>query len=433
MADRAAEYPAARVRILAAGALYTPEEVAGPACVVIEGTRIRDIWPTTTAPQARERIAAGMPGVSATITDLGAARLAPGFIDLHIHGYHGHDINTGSSADLREMARLLPASGTTAFYPTIATASRQQMAECVRYVAEAARQSSGATRAEIAGIRLEGPFISPARKGAQYEADIRRPDVEEMQSLAELGQGFIRFVDFAPEEDETGQLLEAMTRLGIVPCIGHTNATYEQAIQAIEGGTRHSTHLFNAMSPLKHRAPGVPGALLTDDRVTVEIIADGIHIAPPLLQLVLRARSPRDIALVTDAMLAAGLPDGEYEFLHRTVSVRGRAACLASGALAGSTLTLDLAVRNLVAYTGISWATAIEMATATPARIGGIGSRKGRLAPDYDADIVAFDAEGQVIRTWTRGTLAYSRDSVEQAGEVAPAVEQSGDNVHNKQ
>lgn len=407
MADRDSEPATSPVQILVAGALYTPEEIPGPACVVIEGTRIHDIWRATTATEARERLAVAMPGVPADIIDLGDTKLAPGFVDLHIHGFHGHDANAGSAESLREMARLLPSGGTTAFYPTIATTSRQHTIACVSSVVEAAR-SSDRTMAEIAGIRLEGPFISPVKKGAQYGADIRQPDPEELRALVKAGQGLVRLVDFAPEEDTAGQLLESIVRLGIVACIGHTNATYEQAIQAIDGGARHSTHLFNAMSPLKHHAPGAPGALLTDDRATVEIIADGVHLAPALLRLALRARSARDIALVTDAMPAAGLPDGEYDFLHRKVIVRGRAARLADNSLAGSTLTLDLAVRNMVAYTGVDWATAIAMATTTPARIAGIGARKGQLAPHFDADIVALDAQGRVVRAWTRGMLAYS-------------------------
>lgn len=417
LADREAEN-AARVQILVAGALYTPEEIAGPGCVVVEGTRIRDIWPATTAEEARARLATLAPDatdVAADVVDLSGLRLAPGFIDLHIHGFHGYDVNAGSASDLRKMARLLPAAGTTAWYPTIATTSRQHTAECVRKVAGIAierPEAAMAEMAEIAGVRLEGPFISAVKKGAQFGGDIRPPDPVELRALAEMGRGLVRFVDFAPEEAGADQLLAALVGLGIVPCIGHTNATYEQAMWAIAAGARHATHLFNAMSPLRHHAPGVPGALLTDDRATVEIIADGVHLAPPLLRLVLRARSPSDVALVTDAMLAAGLPDGEYEFLHRTVTVSEGTARLASGALAGSTLTLAQAVRNMVAYTGVSWETAIAMATTTPARIAGIDAHKGRLAPGYDADIVALDAHGQVTRTWTRGVLAYVRERV---------------------
>ncbi|HEU4782488.1 MAG TPA: N-acetylglucosamine-6-phosphate deacetylase [Ktedonobacterales bacterium] len=410
MADRGPEETGTPIQILAAQTVYAPEELSGSACVVVEGTRIRDIWPATTAIEARERIARLLPDVSVAISDLGAARLAPGFIDLHIHGFHGYDVNSGSAVDIREMARRLPAGGTTAFYPTIATTNRQHTLDCVSSIAEATQHTSDEPMAEIAGIRLEGPFISPAKKGAQYGADIRRPDPVELRELVDAGQGLVRFVDFAPEEDGAERLLASAVRLGLIPCVGHTNATFEQTIQALDGGTRHSTHLFNAMSPLKHQAPGVPGALLTDERATVEIIADGVHLAPATLRLVLRARSPRDVALVTDAMPAAGLPDGEYDFLHRKVIVRERAARLANGSLAGSTLTLDLAVRNMVDSANVAWATAIEMATLTPARIAGIDARKGRLAPGYDADIVALDVDGRVLRAWTRGTLAYSRE-----------------------
>ncbi|HEU5348066.1 MAG TPA: amidohydrolase family protein, partial [Ktedonobacterales bacterium] len=262
MAAHESENTEPRVQILATSTLYAPEEALGPACVVIEGTRIRDLWYATTAAEARQRITALMPGVAADIIDMGTARLAPGYIDLHIHGFHGYDVNAGSSADLREMARLIPSGGVTAFYPTIAAASQAHTVACVVSVAEAAARLPGAPMAEIVGIRLEGPFISPIKKGAQYGGDIRPPDPVELSALAGIGQGLVRLVDFAPEEEGAAQLLETAVRLGIVPCIGHTNATYEQAIQAIAGGARHSTHLFNAMSPLKHHAPGVPGALL---------------------------------------------------------------------------------------------------------------------------------------------------------------------------
>jgi N-acetylglucosamine-6-phosphate deacetylase len=222
-----------------------------------------------------------------------------------------------------------------------------------------------------------------------------------------VGRGWIRIVDYAPEEDEGARFLATLVRLGILPCIGHTAATYEQAIRAIDGGARHTTHLFNAMSPLTHRAPGVPGALLTDHRATVEIIADGIHLHPALTRLVIATRGFRDVALITDAVDPAGLPEGDYEFVGRKVTVRNGAVRLANGALAGSVLTLDRAVRNIVAFTGLGWPEAIGMATQVPARIAGIAPRKGRVAPGADADLVALDDEGFVQRTWVRGQLAY--------------------------
>ena len=222
-----------------------------------------------------------------------------------------------------------------------------------------------------------------------------------------MGRGRVRIVDYAPEEDEDARFLATLVRLGILACIGHTAASYEQTIRAIDGGARHSTHLFNAMSALEHRAPGVPGALLTDRRATIEIIADGIHMHPAVASLVIAARGSRNVALITDAVAPAGLPEGDYDFVGRKVTVRDGAVRLDSGSLAGSILTLDHAVRNIVAFTGIGWSEAICMATHIPARIGGAAPRKGRVAPGADADLVALDNQGVVQRTWTRGLLAY--------------------------
>lgn len=405
----------APLQILAAERAYTPDEITGPVSIIIEGPLIWDVWQDTDVRSARARLAAARPGIPCSITELGALRLTPGYIDLHLHGFSGYDVNTATVADLHALARLLPRTGTTAFYPTIATTSPAQTLACVRTVVAAAEVSSleAVPGATIAGIRLEGPFISAVKKGAQDPEAIRAPDVAELERLVDAGRGLVRFVDFAPEVDRDGRLFAAIRRLGLIGCIGHTNATYEQTIQAIDQGARHSTHLFNAMSSLGHRAPGAPGALLTDRRATVEVIADGVHLAPALLQLALRMRGARDVALVTDAMLAAGLPDGDYHFLNRLVHVRARVAKLESGALAGSTLTLDKAVRNMVAFTGVPWADAITMATLTPARIAGIDARKGRLAPGYDADLVAIDAQGHVHRSWTRGQLAYIADTTD--------------------
>jgi N-acetylglucosamine-6-phosphate deacetylase len=287
------------------------------------------------------------------------------------------------------------------------------MLQQVQRVTAAAENQDSASSAEISGLRLEGPFICRAKKGAQYEAGIRPPDSVEMEELAEAGHGQVRIVDFAPEEDKDGTFLATLVRLGILPCIGHTSATYEQTINAIDGGTRHSTHLFNAMAPLEHRAPGAAGALLTDSRATVEIIADGIHLHPAIIKLVIAARSPRDVALITDATAPAGLPEGDYEFVGRKVTVHNGAVRLENGALAGSILTLDFAIRNVHHFAGLSWSEAITMATLTPATIAGLGLRKGRIAPGADADLVALDDSGFVQRTWTRGQLVYTRTASE--------------------
>jgi len=407
MQTRTHDEAASPWQILIAGKLYAPEEIAGPVAVVIEGQKIRDIWRDTGAAAAGPRFAVRWPGSTVEVIDLASYRLAPGYIDLHIHGLYGHDVAKGRPEDVVSMARRLPQTGVTAFFPTIATLEQARTAQLVQRVAEVARKQRHPSAAEIMGLRLEGPFINRAKKGAQYEPGIRRPDPLEMEKLAEAGLNRIRIVDFAPEQDESGRFLATLVRLGIIASIGHSAASYDEAIRAIDEGARHSTHLYNAMSALEHRSPGVAAAVLTDVRVTAELIADGIHIHPAMLKLAVEARGPSAIALVTDAVAPAGLPEGDYDFLGRTVTVREGAVRLENGSLAGSTLTLERAVRNMVNLVGLSWSDAIRMATSTPARISGIDDRKGCIAPGADADLVALDHDGFVRSTWTRGFLTF--------------------------
>jgi N-acetylglucosamine-6-phosphate deacetylase len=404
------------LHVVLAAKLYAPAEIAGPLAIVLAGTKIRALWRVADAAQARRLCAELMPGRAVEVNDLGSWRVAPGYIDIHLHGLGGHDITTGPGEDTAAIARSLPRFGVTSFFPTIATTGKSQTGEQIRRIVEIAEGSQQERGAEILGIRLEGPFISHAKKGAQFEPGIRRPDPVELSELAALGRGWVRIVDYAPEEDANDSLLAALLRLGILPCIGHTAATYEQAIHAIDAGARHSTHLFNAMSSLEHRMPGVAGALLTDQRATVEVIADGIHLHPAILKLIVACRGPRDVALITDAVPAAGLPAGEYEFINRKVRVADGTVRLANGTLAGSGLTLDRAVRNMVEFTGVGLADVIRMAALTPAEITGVAARKGKVAPGMDADLVALDELGIVRRTWARGRLVYAEDSGARSG-----------------
>jgi N-acetylglucosamine-6-phosphate deacetylase len=401
-----------RVRALVAAGLYGPEEFEGSVAVAVEGSRILAVWPNLGLAEATRRLAAEHGSEAGEVTDLGSLRLAPGYIDLHTHGFAGAEVTSGTAEDISRMAAGLPATGVTAFFPTIASTGRAETAEQVRRLVSAARAESPAA-AEILGVRLEGPFISRAAKGAQDERAIRPPDVKELEELASIAPGWIKILDYAPEEDRDGRLLQAARRLGILACIGHTTATYEQALNAIEGGATHCTHLFNAMPPLNHRAPGAPGALLTDRRTTAEMIPDGIHLHPAVLKLALAARGPDAVAIITDAISAAGGPPGDYLFAGRTIHVRDGAARLDDGTLAGSALTVDRGVRNMVNLAGCRLSDAIRMATLTPARIAGVDGRKGRLTPGADADLVALDAEGNVHSTWTRGKRSFSRQPVE--------------------
>lgn len=395
------------LQILIAERVYTPEEIGGPVAVVLEGPTIRTIWRGVDAAAARRLASERLPGRQVEVVNLGAWRLAPGYVDLHIHGFHGHDMSNGPSEDVAAVAQALPRTGVTAFLPTIGTNSREGTARQVARVTAAAEHQSPANASQVVGIRLEGPFISHAKRGAQYEPGIRPPDAAELAELVSMGHGWIRVVDYAPEEDPEQRFLARALDLDLVPSIGHTAATFDQVVRAIDAGARHATHLFNANSPLDHRAPGVPGAFLTDPRTTVEVIADGIHLHPTLLKLVVAARGAHHVALITDGAAAAGLPDGVYEFVNRTVHVADGAVRLPNGTLAGSALTIDRAVRTMVTRGGVAWADALRMATLTPAGIASIAEQKGHIAAHADADLVALDEHGNVQRTWVRGQLVY--------------------------
>jgi len=376
--------------VILAEALFAPEETRGPVAVSVRDGRIEAI--SRKVPSARE------------VVDVRPWRLAPGYIDIHSHGFSGSDVTSGTEADLWAMARALPATGVTAFLPTIASTGPAQTRRQVERIA-AAMRAADARAAEILGIRLEGPFINPAKKGAQNEAAIRSPDPAELSRLAEIGP--IRMVDFAPEVDGAHALLGVLRERGILACIGHTAASYEQALEAIDAGVRHCTHLFNAMSPLDHRAPGVAGALLVDERATLEIIADGVHVHPAIIRLAIAARGAEAVALITDALSATGLGEGEHSFDGRRVSLRDGVMRLLDGTIAGSVLTMDQAVRNVVNLVGCSWPDAVRMASLSPANIAGIADRKGQLKPGADADFVVLDDAGEVRQTWHAGRRVF--------------------------
>lgn len=365
--------------------LYTPWQRIRPATLEVEGERIRRVTE----------------GIDRRGEDLAGAIVAPGLVDLHIHGYGGIDVGSGDPDRLLSLAEMLARHGIVAFVPTVGAAPHEVLLRVSRAVAEAMAAQGGCPRgARILGLHLEGPYISPKKAGAQNPDFIRDPNWEEFRAYWDASRGNIRAVTVAPELPGAMEFITKATKLGVTVSIGHTDATYEETWAAIAAGARRATHLFNAMPPLHHRAPGAAAACLLAPRVTVELIADRVHVAGPMLRLAWRLAGTERTALVSDAIAAGGLAEGRYRFGGLEVEVRGNVARRDGGALAGSTVTLERAVRNAVSM-GIPLRDALAMASAVPARAEGLPP--GTLEPGRRADFLVLDRDLVLQRVYIAG------------------------------
>jgi len=257
---------------------------------------------------------------------------------------------------------------------------------------------------------MEGPYISPEMSGAQNADHVRLPDIDEIAEVIEASGGNLKIITLAPEVEEGLDAIRWLASRGVVAAAGHTDSTHDEMVDAIDAGLRHASHLFNQMRGFHHREPGASGAALTDDRVTVELVADGFHLHPATLRIASRLKGPGKTALVSDSVPPTGLPEGEYDFGGLRVTVSGGRSLLDSGRLAGSTITLGDAVRNMVRLAGASLMEAVEMASTTPARIAGASGCKGRLAPGMDADITILDGALSPVLTMVGGEIVYRRN-----------------------
>jgi N-acetylglucosamine-6-phosphate deacetylase len=330
----------------------------------------------------------------------------PGFVDLHIHGAGGHDVMEGNGAALRAVTRKVSESGTTSIVATTVTASTDETVRAVEGIAAyiAHQHETAGPRAEVLGIHFEGPFISKERRGVHPSEWIQLPSAATLDRFLKAAAGTARILTIAPELLGAAQCIDSAREAGMVVSIGHTDATYEQARAAMARGAHSATHVYNAMRPFSHRDPGVIGAVLTSPDINAELIADGVHVDEGAMKLLLLAKGAAHITLVSDGLSATGMPDGSYTLGSFEVTVTGGVCRNAEGILAGSTLTLDRALRNIVAL-GASLADAVRMLTLNPAALLGIEFKKGSLRVGADADILLLDEGLRVTSVWARGIV----------------------------
>jgi N-acetylglucosamine-6-phosphate deacetylase len=332
----------------------------------------------------------------------------PGFIDVHTHGGGGHNLHTATPDEIHAYGRWAPRSGVTAFLVGIVGTPGDLPELQIRAAAAAIEGWHAGAGAEPLGIHLEGPYISVERRGAHLPAWLRTPDPVETERILTLAGGHLRLVTLAPELPGAHAMIARLVAAGVTVSIGHTDASYEQALEAITLGATHATHCCNAMRPLLHRDPGPLGAIALSPGVAGELIADGVHVHPAMAQVMIKLLGSDRTILITDALAGAGSDNGAFEFAGQDARVVGGAARLADGTLTGSVLTMDQALRNVVALPGISLSAASAMLSRNPARAARASERMGRLAPGYQADLALLDGDLALCATLSQGAPVYA-------------------------
>jgi N-acetylglucosamine-6-phosphate deacetylase len=365
------------------------------ADLVIDGGKIR------AAGRAREPVGHKVDATGMIVT--------PGFIDVHTHGGGGCNLHTTDAEEIMAYARWAPGTGTTGFLIAVVGApAGLPTAQLRAATAVIASGPTAETGAEALGIHLEGPYISAQHRGAHALTWLRTPEPEETEALLRLAEGYLRLITIAPELPGAGALIERLAAAGVRVSIGHTDATFEQTQQAIRLGATHMTHCFNAMRPLRHRDPGPLGAVVEAEQVHGELIADGVHVHPAVMRVLLRALGVGRTIIVTDAQAAAGDAGATFEFAGQPAHVADGAVRLRDGTIAGSVLTMDQALRNVLRLGGVTLPEAIGMLSLNPARVAGVDERKGHLRAGYDADILIFDQALTLQAAFCRGELAFA-------------------------
>jgi len=373
--------------------IVTPTETIDSGWLKVDGDVIEAIGPMSALPAA---------GGEERQVDAGGGTLLPGFIDVHVHGGAGAQCNTADPDEIRRVAAFHARHGTTALLATTLPAPVEALVAAGEAIRAVAGDGPNSGEARVLGIHHEGPFLNPARAGAIDPAHFVSPD----RALAErlVDGGTTRLVTLAPELDGAGEVIRAFTDAGTVVSLGHSDATYDQARAAVANGARSATHTYNAMRPFHHREPGLVGAALDFADLYAELICDGVHVQPAAVRVLVRAKGVDRVVLITDAIAAAGQPDGRSTLGDRAIEVRqGRATLPGTDQLAGSTLTMDEAVRNVIAFTGVTVEEAARMASTTPATVLGVEDRHGAILPGRDADLVVLEEDLSTAGVLVRG------------------------------
>ncbi|MGB2962528.1 MAG: N-acetylglucosamine-6-phosphate deacetylase [Anaerolineales bacterium] len=380
--------------ILSGGKLVTPTCVLENHTLIFDGEVISAIIPDEQFKPEKKDHQINTPGKWIT----------PGLIDIHVHGSNFADAMDPGSKTYQTLGSFFASRGVTGYLLTTGTASNEDITAVIEAFQDYAPSGDGAV---ALGIHLEGPYLCEERKGAQPAIHLRDPEPARYQSWFKNGK--IRLMTVAPELEGAMDLIKFGVKQGVEFAVGHSVASYDLMQEAIDNGLRQATHIFNGMNPLHHRRPGVVGAVLSDDRVFAQVITDGVHVHPAVVKTLLKAKGVNRTVLITDAIRAAGLGNGEFDLLGQTVTVKDGVARIASGSLAGSILTMDQAVRNTMEFCDISFPEAIQMASLTPAKSLNLEHERGALEPGLRADITIFDQDYSVETTIVGGKIIYKK------------------------
>jgi N-acetylglucosamine-6-phosphate deacetylase len=375
--------------------LFTPLDAIPRPLLIVEDGRISEVF---------SRSAKELPS-NTPLTDFGDAVLAPGFVDIHMHGGAGLDVMRASLSELPLLGKFLTTHGVTGYFATTVAAPLDATCSALERLANAIESptANGDTaQARPLGIHLEGPFLSHKRRGVHPPENLVTPTVEIFDRLWHAARGHVRMLTIAAEIPGAVEVITEASRRKILVSIGHSDADLLGARNAVKAGARHATHTFNAMRPLDHREPGIIGEVLSDDSITADIIVDGIHVAPEVVKIFLQAKGRGRAVLITDAISATGMPEGRYQLGPIEVDVKD-GKCTYNGSLAGSVLTMDRAVRNVMKFSDWNLQDAVRAATLNPARAAGLALHHGVLAPGAHADFTVLSTAGDVLKTVVRG------------------------------